>query len=129
AALAGDDLGDALRGRIAVANAHLDFVDACGAGRERIEDAIALFQRLRDPAGEAQAWWALKSWHYGIGQIGAAGDAATCMLECARRAGSQALASRAAVALAACLVGGPTPVSEALPRVLALRRETTNRRT
>jgi tetratricopeptide (TPR) repeat protein len=51
------------------------------------------------------------------------------MLECARRAGSLALASRAAVGLASALVYGPTPVSEALPRVLALRKETTNRRT
>jgi DNA-binding SARP family transcriptional activator len=128
-AAAGEAADGSLGGRITVARAHVDFFDACAAGKDRLEDAITLFQKLGDPAGEARAWWALRTWHQGLGQVGLAQEAAKDMLDCARQAGSKGLASQAAVGLSQSLVDGPTAVSDALPRVQALRRRAASART
>jgi tetratricopeptide (TPR) repeat protein len=114
--------------RIAAARASLDIYDACATGKERIKEVIDLFQQLGDPAAEARGWWALRTWHTGFGQISAAGEAADRMLDCATRAGNKGLISQAAVGVASSLMLGPTPIAEALPRIHALRRETSNAR-
>jgi DNA-binding SARP family transcriptional activator len=128
-AIAGDSADPSVGGRIAIARAQLDLFDACATGKERLEEVLALFQQLGDPAAEARAWWALRTWYQGIGQATAAGEAAQRTLECARRAGNRGLVSQAVIGLASSLVDGATPVSEARPRILALRQEATNART
>jgi DNA-binding SARP family transcriptional activator/tetratricopeptide (TPR) repeat protein len=124
-ALAGDQPDQAQAGRIAVARAELDMFDACTLPDGRLQQVIAMFQAMGDPFGEARAWWALSSWHHGRGAMGAAADAARQMLDCARRAGSKALADQAIRGLASAQARGPSPVTEAIPRVRALLADAT----
>jgi DNA-binding SARP family transcriptional activator len=116
-------------GRIEIARAELDLFDACTLPDGRIQQVIAMFQDAGDPFGEARAWWALFSWHHGRSAMAASGEAARQMLECARRAGSKALADQAIRGMAAAAARGPSPMKQAIPRVRALLADATYPRT
>jgi tetratricopeptide (TPR) repeat protein len=115
----GGGLPPALAGRAAVARAENDLFDACEIGRERIEEVIAMFQELGDPAGEARAWNALCVYSHGHACFVDSGEAAREMLACARRAGSTLLTDLAIRSIGAS-VARTTPVSQAMPAVRSL---------
>ncbi|MFL5841964.1 MAG: BTAD domain-containing putative transcriptional regulator [Thermoleophilaceae bacterium] len=113
-------LTPALAGRLVLVEAELDLSDACVAGRERVEEVLAMYQELGDTLGEARAWHGLASWAHGHARFADVLDAAREMLGCARRAGSTALTEHAIRELAASLSRVSMPVSEAAPAVRAL---------
>jgi DNA-binding SARP family transcriptional activator/tetratricopeptide (TPR) repeat protein len=119
-ALSGGDLPPALEGRALVARAQYDLFDACAIPRARIEEVIALFQKLGDVTGEARAWDALGTRAHGHAEMEDAGAAWTQMLERARKAGSASLTDRALCGIGASLSRGPVPVAEARPKLRAL---------
>jgi DNA-binding SARP family transcriptional activator len=128
AAREADRLGDAaLAARAAVARGEVAIMAGTEPGPEYIapvERALAFFQEGDDPLHEARAWGVLRMWHHGVGRTVASGEAAERMLACARRAGSRALEAKALDGLAWSLVQGPTPASEAIPRLTQMVEQT-----
>jgi tetratricopeptide (TPR) repeat protein len=106
--------------RLAVARAHLRMLDALALEDNEIMDAIALFEEIGDPVGEARAWGALVILSCGRSQRIQGDIAAERMLECARRADSKAMLGQAMRSIGSALALGAAPVSEAIPRLRAL---------
>ena len=82
--------------------------------------AIATFERAEDPAGLARAWRFLMLIHGTLGRYEDAAEAARSVLDHARRAGDERLATRGAIGYAAAALRGSTPASEALPECARL---------
>jgi DNA-binding SARP family transcriptional activator len=109
--------------RLVVARANLRMLDALALDDEEIFDAIALFEEVGDPVGEARGWGALVTLNCGRSNRLEGDVAAERMLECARRAGSKALLSQAMRSIGSALALGAAPIGEALPRLRALYDE------
>jgi DNA-binding SARP family transcriptional activator len=113
--------GDPAReGRLAIARAHLALIDPFAYGADKVFDAIALFQGMDDPYGEARAWYALLALNCGNFPNIDHGEPAARMLECARRTGSRTILSQALRAVSSSSAVGPMPVSQAIPRLRGL---------
>jgi tetratricopeptide (TPR) repeat protein len=106
--------------RLVVARASSRMLDALALDEEEIFDAIALFEKVGDPVGEARGWGALVTLNCGRSDRLEGDRAAEQMLKCARRAGSKALLSQAMRSIGSALALGGAPISEALPRLRAL---------
>jgi DNA-binding SARP family transcriptional activator len=125
-ALAGaapDRLRDA---RLTVVRAHLVVLGASHPDEERLFEAIELFEELGDVAGAARGWWALVNVNCGLSARLEGAEANERMLECAKRAGSEALTNKAARHLSALLAMGAAPVSIAITRTRTLFAEATD---
>jgi class 3 adenylate cyclase/tetratricopeptide (TPR) repeat protein len=85
--------------------------------------AIATFESGGDPAGLARAWRFLMLIHGTLGRYEDAADAARNVLDHARQADDERLATRGAIGYAAAALRGTTPVSEALPECSRLIEE------
>jgi tetratricopeptide (TPR) repeat protein len=110
--------------RLSAAQAHLAHFDPSRFDERRILDAIELFEEIGDHASAARAWWAIANVNCGMSDRSSGAESCEHMLECAKRSGSAALTNEARRHLAAVLVTGAVPVSEAVARTRALLEET-----
>jgi tetratricopeptide (TPR) repeat protein len=88
---------------------------------ERVHAAIPVLEAARDERGLTQAWRILGNVHLTACRYVDATEAASQMVEHARRAGDEAMERRALPALAVCAQLGPMPVPEAITLVEDIR--------
>jgi predicted ATPase len=91
--------------------------------REEVQQAVAALTELEDHAGLARAWQLLGFVETSADQLAAWVQAAERALEHARRAGDPYQETTTLLWLAAALVFGPTPVTEAIRRCEELLRQ------
>jgi DNA-binding SARP family transcriptional activator/tetratricopeptide (TPR) repeat protein len=87
------------------------------------EQAIAVFERLRDQLGLARAWRLVAQAHYLARRAGACAEASELALVHARRAEDPFEVKEIVEWLAIALALGPTPAGEALGRCEQLRQD------
>jgi tetratricopeptide (TPR) repeat protein len=90
---------------------------------ELAQEAVAVFEELGDDVGLARAWrrvsWARRLLH----RFGPGAEAAELAVVHARKAGDPAEESRIVDGLCTCLLFGPAPVGEAIPRCQTILAE------
>jgi predicted ATPase/class 3 adenylate cyclase len=108
--------------RLAVETEGVSWGEAAG----EVETAISLLEAQRDDDGLARAWRVLAQLHLQAGRYAETERAIARMTEYARSSGNSRLSAGMTGMLAQCLLYGPTPVAEALPRCRALLEEAHN---
>ena len=118
---------ETLRARALLLRADIEVLSGASSTPEftgLVHSALEVFREQGDALHEARAWGVLSDCHYGSGFEAQAGEAAELMLAAARRAASPGLQAKALDRLAASLTYGPTPATEAIPRLSDMLAET-----
>jgi class 3 adenylate cyclase/tetratricopeptide (TPR) repeat protein len=85
-----------------------------GAIIQEVERAIPIFDQVGDHAGLALAWRLLANVHFAAARFGLAEAATRQLIEHAKLAGDELMATRVLPGLALCALYGPTPVEEGI---------------